>query len=462
MPRLVGAALMVGSAALMAQAPAPEIAPAALLGSTPTALLACPANGSGVLPVDQEATRQRLNQLAAFEAMCETNPGFHAYRGLLLLKAGWLAEAATALEKSLLLLPEQPGVQLDYAQVLAQLGQKNSARQLVEIVASREDIQPDLRDWLRAGLLPNTEVWTWASMLQSSVGRESNMSGATHTDSLTLFLPNGTVDVSLADSEKPVAGVGLKTMYALQGVRALGTGAMRVLLSVQARATQKVANNHLGEAQMSYAWPMGPGLATAQIATHYYEQISEYKYADTSWRLKYEPKALWNDCKWTPMLGQVNQRYLTTTNLSGLYGHAGLEMQCTHSASQETTLSFTGGLDEPSKGSRPGGNKKRQELTLSHFKAMRLPANDSSGFSGLFKAWYRQNNSQDQEIFSPLLGNQNIHTRRQDAGMGFWWSVAHQWSVGLDWEITSQKSSNSLSNIRNSSLYLGVKWGSKT
>jgi hypothetical protein len=116
------------------------------------------------------------------------------------MQSGWLQEAATALEKSLLLAPDQAGVQLDYAQALAQLGQKNSARQLVATVAARPDIKPDLRQWLQTGLKPDDNSWTWSAMVQNSLGHDSNLTSATYTDTLTLYLPGGTVQVSLADN----------------------------------------------------------------------------------------------------------------------------------------------------------------------------------------------------------------------------------------------------------------------
>lgn len=460
---------MAGTAASMAQATqgrltaiqvnAERMPPSRGTGNS--AALTCPVGGGDAVPSGQEAMRQRLNQLVAFEASCESNPGFQAYRGLLLLQAGWLAEAAIALEKSLLILPDQPGVQLDYAQALAQLGQKSSARQLVEAVASREDIQTGLRDWLRTELEVDTPVWSWISVIQSSVGRETNLASATHTGSLTLFLPNGTVEVPLADSEKPISGLGLKTFIAVQGQRSLGAGSLRTTFSLQARDAQSVATNHLREALLSYAWPAGPGTASFQIASHRYQQTQQYSYADTGWRLKYEPNALGRTCKWSPMLGQVRQQYLSTPNLSGQYGHAGMEVQCAHTATYETSFSFTGGLDTPTQDGRPGGDKRRKEVSVRQAMSVSLPTPGGAGLPGVVNGWYRLSDTQDQELYSPLLGDRNIATRRQDMGFGLWWALAPQWTMGFDWERTLQKSNNVLLNIKNSSFYFGLKWSSK-
>ena len=59
---------------------------------------------------------------------CDEQATCQAQRGAQLLAQGRVEEAAIALEKALLLDPNLPGAQLDYAQALAQIGLKGSAR----------------------------------------------------------------------------------------------------------------------------------------------------------------------------------------------------------------------------------------------------------------------------------------------------------------------------------------------
>jgi hypothetical protein len=77
------------------------------------------------------------------------------------------------------------------------------------------------------------------------------------------------------------------------------------------------------------------------------------------------------------------------------------------------------------------------------------------------QAWFRQTQVQDSEQFSPLLGDLVSRSTRNDWGVGVWWPMSGQWSAGLDVESTSQKSSNVLLNIKNLSLYAGLRWTSK-
>ena len=411
---------------------------------------------------EQENTRQQLFALRALETACDADPGFHAHRGLLLMQAGWLQEAATALEKSLLLAPDQPGVQLDYAQALAQLGQRASARQLVATVAARPDIEPNLRQWLETGLLPNPARWQWSTLVQNSLGYDSNLTSATYTDTLTLFLPGGPVQVSLADSERPRSGYGLKTRFATQGVHPAGPGLLRLGLSLQARHAQNIQRNHLSEALAHYDWPLGPVTASVQLSTHHFREVGQYSYADTSWRVQATPTKAWHDCKATPYTGQVRQRYTGSTQLAGQYTHTGLELQCQNSPRAQTTLSLHAGTDQPQEANRPGGAKRRQEITLKHERLLPLHTlGGRNSVHGLLKTWVRQSHSQDQALFSPLLGDDNTQTRRRDLGVSYWWPLAPQWQMGIDLENTSQKSTNGLLNIKNHSLHLGLRWTSK-
>jgi hypothetical protein len=377
------------------------------------------------------------------------------------MQSGWLQEAANALEKSLLLSPDQAGVQLDYAQVLAQLGQKTSARQLIATVVARPDIQPDLRQWLQTGLVQDTSSWVWSAMVQNSLGQDSNLTSATYTDTLTLYLPSGTVQVSLADNEKPRSGFSLKTNLAVQGLRPLGPGALRVALSLQERNAQNVNRNQLSEALASYNWPAGPILASIQLSAHHFQEFNQYAYSDTSWRMQIEPVSSWTPCKPTPFVGQVRLRFLSNNNLSGQYSHAGLELQCQQSPQAQTTLSLSAGTDHPEELNRPGGAKKRQEFTIRHERLLPLSTPNGVNLQGILKTWLRQSLTQDQTLFSSLLGDALIQTRRKDIGLAYWWPIAPQWHMGVDLENTSQKSTNSLLNIKNLSAHLGVRWTSK-
>ncbi len=463
------------------------LASAAQTSLTPPQPSACPASPfDGDLPTDKEALRAELNTLTPLAAACDTRADFHARHGALLLAAGWPQDAATALEKALLLNPELAGTQLDYAQALAQLGQRQPARDLVKQVVRRPDIQPDLREWLQDGLASANasaarshtpqdataqdtpaSSWTWGSLLQTSLGHEDNLASATHTASLTLFLSTGPVDVVLADSERPKAGAAVKMLAAAQGVRQLAEGELRLNLALQGRhtAVQGVADNQLAETSMTYALPLGPGMLLGTLGLHSFVQTNVYNYKDQAYSLKYEPTWRWADCKGSVALGRIVQSYLSSPSLDGNYDHLRLETGCRPTSNStstgqllapaETIFGITAGRDNPLNANRPGGIKNRIAIDVRHETPMGQPLGKGQG---TLTTWARYSQSRDAQVYSTLLGANPTQTRRQDIGVGYWWPLQAGWSVGMDVESTWQKSSNALLNIKNLSAYGGLRW----
>ena len=423
-----------------------------------------------------------LAKLGTLTELCDMRADYQAHRGALLLMAGQVKEAATALEKALLLNPELPGAQLDYAQALAQQGDPKGAQELLRQVASRPDIQPDLLQWIDKGLnayksftddkvvdaqlnLAPKDPWRWSGLVQSSLGKETNLFSATHTTSLTLHLTSGLVEVPLSDSERPVAGGVLKLIAATQGVRALGDGEVRLNLAVQTRRAESHSanNSRLTEGALAYATPVGPGKLLGGVSAHTFTQGGIKTYLDHTYTLQYEPIWRWGDCKSALSLGNTAQRYTKSPEMDGRYQHVRLEGGCQPVQGSiaespfATVWSLATGEDKALNVNRPGGNKQRIEALIRHERSTYLPWLEKQG---ALSVWYRHNRSRDTQIFSSLLGSEPTQTQRHDAGVGYWYPLSSGWSLGLDVESTSQKSTNTLLNIKNISVYGGLRWAS--
>lgn len=423
-----------------------------------------------------------LAKLAAIAEPCDMRADFQAHRGAMLLLAGQVQEAATALEKALLLNPELPGAQIDYAQALAQQGHPSEARELLRQVSGRPDIQPELLQWIDKGLaprkdsadktgdtaeltLPLNDTWRWSGFGQSTLGKETNLYSATHTTSLTLHLTSGLVEVPLSDSEQPIAGQVFKFLGAVQGLRTVGEGELRLNLALQTRQTrsQSADRSLLTEGALAYAWPLGPGLLLGGVSSHNFSQGGSNTYLDKTYKLQYEPFwRLWG-CKGALSLGNTAQRYAKTPEMDGNFQHIRLEGGCQSSptqaaaSSQATQWSLTTGQDQALNADRPGGGKQRIEAMVRHERMANVPGLDKQG---ALSVWYRHNRSRDAQIFSSLLGALPTQTQRHDVGMGYWYPLDSGWSLGLDVESTSQKSTNTLLNIKNISVYGGLRWAS--
>ena len=296
---------------------------------------------------------------------CDEQATCQAQKGSQLLAQGRVEEAAVALEKALLLDPNLPGAQLDYAQALALIGLKGSARAMLADVLQRPDIQPNLKSKLAGAQNPPSGAtqpsppseWQWSKLAQAAVGHETNLNSATFTDSLTLMLSNGPVTIGLADSAKPISGPASKTLLAIQGTTRAGAGLLALgELSVSASLSIKNAlqtdsltglkpeRNQTAEAVAKYSLPMIAGAASGQWQFSaggtqlWLGGLSAY--TDTGFNLKFnwdrtfEPsiKGIFNldgqSCKLAPSLGQTQQTFPLSSSLNGAYTFTRMEFLC--------------------------------------------------------------------------------------------------------------------------------------
>ena len=443
-------------------------------------LLACLATGlslpsafaQNVCPNSAEWQQASLSQLANWAEVCDDNAFFHAHRGAQLLAQGQTEAAAVSLEKALLINPDLPGAQLDYAQALAQIGLRGSARAILNEVLQRPDIQPGLKAQLSAvqatglqsqNMVPSEMQWQWNGLLQSTYGHESNLNSATYTDSLTLYLSNGPVTLGLTDNAKPVSGSAYKTNAALQGsLRGLGGQELSVNMALASKtgAASVNGNNRTAEGALKYSLPMLAGNASGvwQVAaggTQFWLG-NPTAYQDKGLQLKYAWDSLGAGCKWAPALGRIDQQFPQSESLNGVYTYARIDWACNSDKNQETHVALGGGSDKAQDLSRPGGNRARKDLLVRHEQIVSTIWWPSA--SGQLSLWLRYAHSQDKLAYSDLLGDLKSNTHRTDFGVGYWVPLVKQWSAGFNLEATSQRSNNALFNLRNSSFYAGLRW----
>jgi hypothetical protein len=413
---------------------------------------ACPTSFAS--PTDfqtQTSQHQQLQQLATMATACEHNASYHAYRGLLLLTLGENTQALEALEKALMLNPELPGAQLDYAQALALAGQKTAARDILHSVLQRPDFPVALRPQLQPADPNPATPWRWNALVQVSRGHESNLANATGTQDITLLLPNGPVTIALADTERPRPGLASKAQAQGQLTLPLPVGGLQLYASYlgrQAGDQASVADPIQLETGSAWAVTVGSGTLVSHLVAQQVSIAHQTAYRDTTLSLKYETAPLWGACQWAPELGASRPSYSTSPVLNGRHTFARLGLTCQRDLDQ-TRLTLTAGVDTPLDPARPGGTRHQQELQLRH---------DRLVSDAQLSLWARWNSNQDAAPFSALLGNLTAHTRLTSLGVGLWHSVSKRWSLGAELESTTQKSNNTLNNINNQTLYAGVRW----
>jgi hypothetical protein len=230
------------------------------------------------------------------------------------------------------------------------------------------------------------------------------------------------------------------------------------------------ANSQTTEGSLRYSLPMLAGDASG--VWQFGASASDFKlsnqsaYQDRGMSLKYAWDSMGARCKWAPALGSVDQQFPQSISLNGTYRFTRMEMLCSDSrqgqltpglGQQETHIAFGGGQDTAQTSSRPGGNRSRLDLLVRHEQLLTLGV-FSANLSGQLTAWLRAASSRDSLPYSELLGDLKSRTIRQDVGLAFWWPIAQNWSTGLNLEATSQRSNNTLFNLKNSTVYLGLRW----
>jgi hypothetical protein len=418
-------------------------------------------------PITEQWPRLSLEQLAAWADACDENAFFHAYLGAQLLAAGQTEAAAVVLEKALLINPDLPGAQLDFAQALAQIGLKGSARAILSDVLQRPDIQPELKNQLsKAQPLQAQPSWKWQALAQTAYGHESNLNSATYTDSLTLYLSNGPVTLGLTDNDRPVAGDAFKTSVAVQGslrVAGLQELSVNAALNSKAGAASVGGNNRTAEGALKYSLPTAAGNVSGvwQLAaggTQFWLN-SQTAYSDQGLQIKYNWDTLGAACKLAPSIGTIDQKFPQAPTLNGTYAYTRVDWVCRTSKNQETHVALGAGQDKAQDVNRPGGNRARSDMHIRHEQIVQLPVLPYLGnLTGQLTAWLRHAQSKDKLAYSELLGDLKSNTKRTDVGLGYWVPVSKLWSAGLNIETTSQRSNNTLFNLKNSAIYAGIRW----
>jgi hypothetical protein len=360
---------------------------------------------------------------------------------------------------------------------------------LVEQVAQRPDIEPELRQWLEqevrqaaasspGGLKEASGAargsatsalfaqekpagLSWSAMLQSSFGRESNLASASHTRELTLYLLGGPVQVPLADNLRPQAGLALRVAGGVQAALTTGFGQMRASAFVQRRIAelQGVPEQQFARVELNFRHTLGPGQVQWLAAQQSLRQGELYGADDLSLLVDYAPGLRAGPCLGAGALGQAHQRYAQAANMAGRFFFKRLELRCAMAG--EWRIGRLVGLDSAELPDRPGGNKRRADIYLRHERPLRIAlprAESRSEAAGLLSVWARKGTSADDRVLSELLGPEPTQTRREDIGAGLWWRVGERWQVGIDVEKNTQLSTNPLLNINSSSIYTGLKW----
>jgi hypothetical protein len=425
---------------------------------------ACPRDTGNALPPRDEliALEQQLAQVAA---ECFGDPGYLAYRGAVLNGLSRPQEAAALLEQALMLEPDMPGAQLDYAEALAALGDTAAATAFIRHLLARPDVPPSLRSHLvrRLSVLNSLERfdalvglrawvgedWRGAASVTAKAGYETNLNSAPSRDVLNLTIPGGEAVLLLAEPFRQRGGTAVVGEARGQLSRRLPGGAgLQFYGEVRTRLTPSASDTNYQQVQGVAAWsrPLTAGDALFGIgATHlHYGGESLYNAvrltASRDWRL--------NGCE--PRLGLETEwrHYPASKSLEGHFYGASTSVAC-RVGSNRVTAFLRAGVDSAQQ-DRSGGDQRQADLRFAWLGSL------GSGSLLIDLVLSRQ---QDDSGFSPLFDdNAARRVRRATVFLEYAYPLAPDWSLVASFEGTRQRSNLALFDVSNRAIYLGLRW----
>lgn len=171
----------------------------------PLSATACPALDS-YYPADPKLWPQVREQLLALQSECLESSEYFALLGASQLNSGQLAAALEALERALLLNPDNGAAQIDYAQALFLAGQLFPALELNRSLLNRGDTPPHLVPMLQQ----RQDLWLQQTSSRGLVadvglGYDDNLNGAPSRSDLTLTLSGEPVQLTLDEAFQPIS-----------------------------------------------------------------------------------------------------------------------------------------------------------------------------------------------------------------------------------------------------------------
>lgn len=138
---------------------------------------------------------------------CLQSPEYFALIGAAYMKAGNMPPALEALERALLLDPDNGAAQVDYAEALYLAGQLFPALELNTALLQR----PDLPDNLQSVLQQRQQLWQGQTrsggfQVELDAGYDNNLNGAPTRTEFTLTLSGEQVVLTLDPGYRPVSG----------------------------------------------------------------------------------------------------------------------------------------------------------------------------------------------------------------------------------------------------------------
>lgn len=205
------------------------------LASTVAADSRCPLPEVSVAPSPQQWLTIR-DTLAPNESRCLRNTEYYALYGAALMHTGKLSQALEALERALLLNPNNGGAMVDYAEALFLSGEVSAAIRINQQLLARQDLPAPLEALFKE----RNQRWDhartrWQPQFSSRVGYHDNLNQAPRDKFLYLTIDGEELALELDGDAQPQPGYYTHHRLSANRYKDFDDGQSRLKLSVQGR-----------------------------------------------------------------------------------------------------------------------------------------------------------------------------------------------------------------------------------
>lgn len=367
-----------------------------VLLALPAPALACP-DLQAYYPTGDDQWERLAPQLVALMPECLESAEYFALLGAAQLNTGQLPAALEALERALLLDPNNGAARIDYAQGLYAAGQLFAALELNQTLLAREDLPPELVSMLQA----RQQAWQDQRRsrrfdLEVAAGYDDNLNGAPSRSDFTLTLAGQPIPLTLDPEYQPVSGAYANVKLGAAFRKLSPRLTHDVQLAVRHRASEYSASNLLqfdGRYALAiplrrYQWDLSAGASHLQFGGSPLYSVSEARA-----RLR----ATGDGCRPDLELAAQHQLYHGQSVMSGLESSASVGMECLRDGGRQLFGIEAGALRNAAlDANRPGGNRHGWQLSL----VWLLQFSQST-----LSTQYSYASLQDAKGYSPLLDN---------------------------------------------------------
>ena len=370
--------------------------------------------------------KELATTLAEIQSSCLRSSEYYALLGAAQLNSAQLDKATEALERALLLDPNNGAAQIDFAAALFASGQLFPALQLNETVLSRADLPGDLRGSLvKRGTDWRKNTRQHSLQLDLLGGYDNNLNGAPGADQITLTLSGEPVLLSLNTDLRPQEGAFANVRLSSRQQKLSANGQRSWTNEVRGRVSQDTRSDLL-QFDTRYSLIKPTRRRTVQweagASSLFFGGSALYTAAHT--RVRYQPNTS-NRCAPVYEVASQYQRFHSQVALDAWESKATVGASCVAGTNAGNALrfGFDGGYitNKALDSRRPGDNRDgwqvnariqrplfRGELTA---QASYTRLNDDTSYSAILAngaaRWQERNQLLVQHRTPLRLGNKN-------------------------------------------------------